>query len=140
MDQMTASTPGRLQVLAYCFICLVWGSTWLAIRIVVRDVPPLGAAALRFILAAAILFSSVLFRKTKWPEKGQWNAILVLSFTIMAIPYGLLFWAEQYINSSVTALLFAATPLAVALLTPILTGHKVPRQAVFAMVIAFAGL
>jgi drug/metabolite transporter (DMT)-like permease len=64
---------------------------------------------------------------------------MVLSLTIMAVPYGLLFWAEQYVTSSMTAVLFSAMPLAVALLTPVMLGRTVPRSAVFALVIAFGG-
>jgi len=63
-----------------------------------------------------------------------------LSLTIMAIPYGLLFWAEQFVTSGMTAVLFSASPLCVALLTPLLMKRKVPRDAVFAMLVAFGGL
>lgn len=59
---------------------------------------------------------------------------------MIAIPYGLIFWAEQHIKSSLTAVLFSAHPLVVALLTPIMMQRKVPRQAVFAMVVAFGGI
>jgi drug/metabolite transporter (DMT)-like permease len=58
----------------------------------------------------------------------------------MAIPYGLLFWAEQYVASSMAAVLYSAIPLVVALLTPAMMGRRVPRSAVFALVIAFGGL
>lgn len=130
-----------LQRLAYYFICLVWGSTWLAIRVLVESVPPLRAAAIRFLLAAVVLFVWARIRKSKWPgEERHWNAILVLSFTMMCIPFGLVFWAEQYVTSSMTAILFSSTPLLVALFTPVMLRRKIPRQAVFGMVIAFGGL
>jgi len=120
---------------------MVWSSTWLAIRVVVRDVPPFKAAALRFVLAAGILFVWGWIRRAKWPrEERQWNAIVVLSFTMMTIPFALVFWAEQYVSSSMTAILYSAVPLVVALLTPLMMHRKVPRQAVFAMVTAFGGL
>jgi drug/metabolite transporter (DMT)-like permease len=137
----TFSSLGRLQWLGYISLCLIWGSTWLAIRVVVREVPPFQGAAMRFFLAAAILLAPVLFRKNRWPQQDrQWNAILVLGFTMMAAPYGLLFWAEQYINSSMTAVLFSANPLVVALLTPVMMRRKVPRPAVLALVVAFGGI
>jgi len=134
------SMPTR-HIAAYCFLCLVWSSTWLAIRIVVRDVPPFEAAAFRFLAAAVILLIWALFRRAPFPKPGpQWNATVLLSFTMIAIPYGLLFQAERYVNSSTTAVLFSALPLAVALLTPLMTRRTVPRQALFAMLLAFAGL
>ena len=130
----------RLQLLAFSSLCLIWGSTWLAIRVVVRDVPPFRGACVRFLVAAVVLLVWAVFRKG-WPRgERQWNAILLLGITIMAVPYALLFWAEQYVNSSTSAVLYSAMPLAVALLTPLMTHHTVPRQAVFAMLAAFGGL
>ena len=131
----------RSHLFAYITLCLIWGSTWLAIRVCVRDIPPFLAAALRFFLAAAVLFIWVMFRRPAWPRTPQqWNAILVLGFTVITIPYGLLFWAEQYVTSSLSAVLFSALPLVVALLTPLMLHHTVPRLAVRAMLVAFGGL
>src|SRR5260221_989095 len=137
------ATPllNRAQLFGYISLCLIWGSTWLAIRVVVRDVPPLQAAAIRFFAAAVLLLSVVLLQKRSWPKgEREWNAIFVLSVTIMAVPYGLLFWAEQYVTSSMTAVLYSAMPMVVALLTLLMNQHKVPRNAVYAMVIAFGGI
>lgn len=131
----------RRVLLGYASLCLIWGSTWLAIRVLVRDVPALEAAAIRFLVGGVLLLAMALIQRRPWPRDGRaWNAIVVLSLTIMAVPYGLLFWAEQYVTSSMTAVLFSAMPLVVALFTPLLTGHKVPRNAVFALLIAFGGL
>ena len=137
----SSSTFARSHLVGYGALCLIWGSTWLAIRVVVSDVPPLLAAALRFLAAAALLLALAFFQKRSWPKgESQWTAILVLSISIMAVPYGLLFWAEQYVTSSMTAVFFSAMPLVVALLTPFLTHRTVPRSAVLAMVVAFGGL
>ena len=138
---MSLHSLSRLQWFAYLLLCLIWGSTWLAIRFVVRDVPPFLGASIRFFLAASILLIPAFFRRDKWPKRDhEWNTLLVLGFTMIAIPYGLIFWAEQHIKSSLTAVLFSAHPLVVALLTPIMMQRKVPRQAVFAMVVAFGGI
>jgi drug/metabolite transporter (DMT)-like permease len=140
-QDQTIHSLGRIQWLAYMALCLIWGSTWLAIRLVVRDVPPFLGASVRFFLAAGILLIPVFFRRDRWPKHDtQWNALLVLGFTMIAIPYGLIFWSEQYIKSSLTAVLFSANPLVVASLTPIMMQRKIPRQAVFAMVVAFGGI
>lgn len=132
---------GRAQLFGFIALCLIWGSTWLAIRLVVHDVPPLEAAASRFLAGGILLLVLAAVQRRQWPQDAQqWNAILVLSLTIMALPYGLLFWAEQYITSSMTAVLYSAMPLVVALITPAMMHRKVPRRAVFAMVVAFGGL
>src|ERR1700681_3796109 len=136
-----SSSFDRGQLLGYISLCLIWGSTWLAIRLVVRDVPPLEAAALRFLVAGTLLLSEAVVQKRRWPAGGrQWNAIFVLSISIMAVPYGLLFWAEQHVTSSMTAVLYSAMPLAVSLFTPAMMHRKVPRRAVYAMAIAFGGI
>jgi drug/metabolite transporter (DMT)-like permease len=124
--------------MGYVALCLIWGSTWLAIGTVVRDVPPLKAAAVRFLVAGVVLLILASLQRRQWPRGiRSWRAIAILSITVMAAPYGLLFWAEQYIASSLTAVLFSAMPLAVVLLTPLMLGRMVPRGALFALVIAF---
>lgn len=131
----------RSQLLGYIVLCLIWGTTWLAIRYLVEDVPPLEAAAIRFLIAGALLLGAARVQKRRWPRgKRSWQALMVLSVTIMAVPYGLLFWAEQYVASSMAAVLYAAIPLVVALLTPAMMGRSVPRSAVFALVVAFGAL
>lgn len=127
--------------LAFAALCAIWGSTWLAIRIVVRDVPPLRAAASRFLVAALLLGVVIFGRSLRWPENaGQWRALAILSVTMMALPYGLIFWAEQHISSSVTAVLYSALPLATSLLTPVMTQRRVPRAAVYASLVAVGGI
>ena len=141
MPHSAAQRLSRSKVLGYLALCLIWGSTWMAIRVTVQDVPPLEAAAIRFFAGAGLLLALAVAQRRTWPrERRQWNALLVLSLTIMAIPYGLLFWAEQYVTSSMTAVIFSAMPLVVALLTPLMGHRPVPRRAVFAMLIAFGGL
>jgi drug/metabolite transporter (DMT)-like permease len=131
----------RLHLLAYISLCLIWGSTWLAVHVLVHYVPPFLAAAIRFLLAAALLFLWVPSRKSNWPREARhWNTILVLGFTVIAIPYALQFWAQQYVTSSMSAVLFSALPLTVALLTPLMMHRSVPRQSILAMLVAFGGL
>jgi drug/metabolite transporter (DMT)-like permease len=131
----------RRHYIAYASICLIWGSTWGAIRLLVRDVPPLRAAAVRFFFAGIVLLAIALYRNGKLSlTRKQWRALIVLGFTMVGLPCGLLFWAEYRISSSMTAVLFSTCPLFVALFTPLLTQDRVPRRAVFAMVVALGGI
>ena len=139
--QQDSNQFNRAQWLGYASLCVIWGSTWLAIRFAVHDIPPLEAASVRFFAAGVLLVILALLQRRRWPRnQDQWKAILVLSFTIMALPYGLLFWAEQHVMSSMSAVLYSAMPLAVSLFTPAMMHRKVPRQAIFAMVIGFGAL
>jgi drug/metabolite transporter (DMT)-like permease len=126
---------------AFALCCAIWGSTWLAIRVVVRDIPPFRAAAIRFVIAAAILLVVAVAQKLPLPaNRHEWRVIAILGITMMALPYGLLFWAEQHITSSVTAVLYSSLPLCVALLTPAITGKPVPRAAIYSMLVAIGGI
>jgi len=136
MPQLT-----RKHYLVYGMICLIWGSTWGAIRLVVRDVPPLRAAAIRFFLAAIILLAIALTRaKGLRITAKELRSLIILGIAMMGVPYGLLFWAEYRISSSMTAVLFSTCPLFVALFTPVMTRSRVPRRAVFAMLLALGAM
>jgi drug/metabolite transporter (DMT)-like permease len=113
----------------------------MAIRVLVRDVPPVRAAGIRLLIGAVALLGLALVRKLAWPKSGrEWTFVTLLSFTMMAIPFGLVFWAEQFVTSSMTAVFYATTPLFVALLTPAVLKKSVPRGAVFAMLLALGAI
>jgi drug/metabolite transporter (DMT)-like permease len=123
--------------LGYALLCLIWGTTWMAIRVLVRDVPPVRAAGLRLLVGSIALIGLALIQRAPWPRKArEWVFVTVLSFTMMGIPFGLVFWAEQFVTSSMTAVFYAATPLLVALFTPFVLKNPVPRSAIFAMLCA----
>ena len=141
--QTRAAAPSfRLpHYLAYITLCLIWGTTWMAIRVLVRDVPPLWSAGVRFVIAATILLLLAAVRGSRAPHGArQWRAVGVLGLTMIAIPYGLLFWAEQFVTSSMTAVLYSALPLCVAALTPWMSRHSVPRAALLSMVVGLGGI
>lgn len=101
----------------YLSCCLIWGSTWLAIKIGLEGVPPLLGAGLRFALASAVLWGLVLFRgapKLTRDDKISIASAGLLSFTLS---YACAYLAEVYISSALTALLFASMPLVVAVLS-----------------------
>lgn len=105
-------------LLPYLAICLIWGSTWLGIKLGLAGVPPFLGAGLRFLLASLIFFLFVFLRRTPilLGPKGRKSVLSagILGFTLS---YGLIYWAEQYIPSGLTAILFSTMPLAVALLS-----------------------
>jgi putative membrane protein PagO len=127
--------------LAYILLCAIWGSTWMAIRVLVEEVAPLWGAGVRLVIAVAVLLVPIVAaRKPLVGSARAFRVNMVLALTMMAVPYGLLFWAEQFISSSMTALLYSSMPLVVALLTPLLTRHRVPRRAVLSMTVGITGL
>jgi drug/metabolite transporter (DMT)-like permease len=133
-------SPLRIN-LGYAALCLIWGTTWMAIRVLVHDVPPVRAAGLRLLVGSVALIGLALIQRAPWPKRGrEWGAVTILSFTMMGIPFGLVFWAEQFVTSSMTAVFYATTPLFVALFTPLVLKKHVPRAAIFAMLCALGAI
>jgi len=92
-------------------LALIWGSTWLFIKLGLRDLPPVGFAATRFLLASAILLGIVAARRRPLPRAGRdWALILSTGVLAFGLNYGLLFWGEQHISSGLAALLQATIP------------------------------
>ena len=98
-------------VLAFAIIYFVWGSTYLAIRIGVREVPPFLLAGIRFLVAGAALFLWMRARGTPSPAPKEWRSVSILASLIFVMDYGLLFWAEQRVPSGIAAVILATIPV-----------------------------
>lgn len=97
--------------LGYAVIYFVWGSTFLAIRIGERDIPPFTMAAMRFLIAGMFLCAITLPRGEKLPRPFQWPPLIFLGTTYFVLDYGLLFWAETRVASGVAAVVMALIPV-----------------------------
>ena len=107
-----ASAPRAWKVLlAFAIIYLVWGSTFLAIRVGVREVPPFLLAGLRFLIAGLILFGWMHAKGTVWPTAREWFSATLLAVLIFVLDYGLLFWAERRVPSGIAAVMMATIPV-----------------------------
>jgi drug/metabolite transporter (DMT)-like permease len=113
--EATVRPPAWKTVLAFAIIYFVWGSTFLAIRIGVREVPPLLFASMRFFTAGVLLFGWLRLRGTPSPSRREWVAVSVLAVFIFVGDYGLVFWAEQRVPSGITAVMLATIPVFMAL-------------------------
>lgn len=107
--------PAGKTLLAFATICLVWGSTFLAIRIGVREVPPFLLASMRFLVAGVVLYGWRVAWGERSPSGRQWMSAFVLAVLIFVLNYGLVFWAEQRVPSGVTAVMMATIPVFMAL-------------------------
>src|SRR5437867_6515978 len=102
----------------YALICLIWGSTWLAIKVSLVGVPPFMGAGLRFLLATTMV-GLVLVARRKRIELTRDDMVCVLSlgFLVFWLDYACVYWAELQISSGLTAVLFSIMPLMTALLS-----------------------
>lgn len=112
----TELRPSRWKILlAFAIIYLVWGSTFLAIRIGVREVPPFLLAGIRFFIAGIVLYAWMRAKGTPSPTRREWTAISFLAVLIFVFDYGLIFWAEKRVASGVTAVMMATIPVFMAI-------------------------
>ena len=122
--EATVRPPAWKIVLAFSIIYFVWGSTFLAIRVGVREVPPLLFASMRFFTAGVVLFGWLRLRGTPSPSRREWVAASVLAVCIFVVDYGLLFWAEQRVPSGIAAVMLATIPVFMALAEIIFLGTQ----------------
>ncbi len=97
-------------LLAFAMIYFVWGSTFLAIRVGVHEVPPLLLAGMRFFTAGIVLYAWMRISGTASPTGREWASVLLLAAMIFVLDYGLLFWAEQRVPSGIAAVMMATIP------------------------------
>lgn len=135
--------PERIKIfLAFATSCLVWGSTWLAIKLGLSGMPPLLGAGLRFLLASVILFGIVKVWRIPVPmtsdAKKIYATLAILSFTI---PFAFVYWAEQYIPTGLASILFACYPFWVALFSYfMLKNEPLNVFKISGIVLAFTGM
>jgi len=127
---------------AFGILCVIWGSTWAAIRVLVGDVPPMRAAAVRFLIAGVVALVWMLIKRERMPCGTEWRALLLLSVAMIAAPFAIIFWAEQSVASGTTALVYSAVPVFISFLGPLVKGHvgETPRRAVLAMTVGMGGI
>lgn len=110
------TTPSRpALVAAFAAIYIIWGSTYLGIRVAVETMPPFLMAGARFLLAGTILFAFLKFRGAAWPTAQQWRINTIIGTFLLLGGNGAVVWAEQYVPSGLTALLIGVSPLFIVL-------------------------
>src|SRR5436853_1828803 len=140
METQTSS-PAWKTLLAFAIIYFVWGSTFLAIRVGVREVPPFLLAAMRFLAAGLVLYCWMTARGERSPSGRQWMSAFLLAILIFVLDYGLLFWAEQRVPSGVAAVMMATIPVFMALSEIILLGtQRVTLRLALALLIGIGGV
>ena len=127
--------------MVFAALCLIWGSTWLGIKVGLDLLPPFLFAGLRFAAATVVLLFLAKFLHAKMPKnRDAWYLMSFLGIFQMTIPYGLVFWGEQYISSGLAAVLYATLPFFVALIAHVFINEQLTRLKVAGILVAFAGL
>lgn len=100
-----------MNLIVWLVLCLIWGSTWLFIKLGLRDLPPFTFAGTRFLLASVILWAIVIAWRRPLPKtRRDWLKLAWIGSVSIALNFGLIFWGEQHINSGLAAVLQATIP------------------------------
>ncbi len=139
---MNTKSEKYLLIAGFIIISLIWGSTWLAIKIGLDSVAPFFGVALRFTVAFIILLAILKVRGEKLPtDKNSVILYLQLGICSFSLPFALVYWAEQHIASGLASILFAFYPFVVMVLSHyILDDEKITIYKTTGLIAAFLGL
>jgi drug/metabolite transporter (DMT)-like permease len=140
---MTETTPKQRRAAygAWAAVCLIWGTTYLGIRVSLESMPPMLMGGLRWTLAGGLLAAYVLARGEKLPPKSRWGGIALLGFLMIVLGNGGVVVAEQWIPSGLAAVLVATSPFWMAGVEALLRdGDRITRQVVAGLLIGFGGI
>jgi drug/metabolite transporter (DMT)-like permease len=135
--------PAAYAWAALVSVYLIWGSTYLAIRVAVRTLPPMLMASVRFLVAGGLLYAFTIRRGDREgdrPSRAQWIAAGIIGASLLLGGNGLVVVAEQHIGSGIAALLVATVPLWLALFARIAYGERLSPAAVAGLLVGFGGL
>src|SRR3954447_14934999 len=125
--------------LALATVYLVWGSTYLAIRVTDRSMPPLLMSSVRFLIAGAALYAFAARGRAR-PTRREWLSAAIVGAALLLVGNGGVAWAETRLDSGFAALIVAIIPLYVALFDRLFFGRRLTTPAVVGLVIGFAGV
>ncbi len=126
----------------WLLLCLIWGSTWLFIKLGLEALPPITFAGIRFVIASLILFVIVKVRRLSLPRnRADWIMLVVTGVLSFSLNYASVFWGEQYISSGLAALLQATIPAFGLVFAHFsLPGEQLTPGKIFGVVMGIAGV
>ena len=133
--------PPRAAYLAWISVCIVWGTTYLAIRIALETIPPALVGGLRVTAAGAVLAIVLRARGERLPRPAHWPALALLGALMIAVGNGLVVWAEQWVPSGIAAVVIASSPFWMATTEALIPGgERFSRRTLAGMTIGFSGI
>ena len=131
----------RLAYFAWGAVCLIWGTTYLGIRVSLESIPPALMGGLRWLLAGSLLTIYLVARGRPLPPVSQWRGIALLGFLMLGLGNGGVVYAEQFVPSGLAAVIVATAPFWMAGVESLLPdGERLRRSVVIGLVIGFSGI
>jgi drug/metabolite transporter (DMT)-like permease len=142
MPSHSASRLSAWHVALYAMLCAIWGSTWLVIKVGYGGLGPFNVASVRFLLAGLVLVAVMPLGGVGWPRgRAEWGLVAWVGVVLFAFDYGLIYWAEQFLDSGLTAILFATLPLiTVGLAHVYVPGDRITRRKLAGAALALGGV
>ena len=131
----------RLAYSAWLTVCLVWGTTYLAIRVALETIPPASVGAIRFVLAGILLAVFLRARGVRLPGRAHWRGLAIVGVLLIGVGNGMVVVAEQWVPSGIAAVVIATTPFWMAGMEGLIPGgERFSRRTLIGMTIGFAGI
>jgi drug/metabolite transporter (DMT)-like permease len=129
-------------LLGYIIICLIWGSSWAAVKLGLETVPPVLSISIRFAIASVILGFIIFIQRLAMPRDWNfWRLVSILCATAFTIPFIIIYWAQIRVDSGLASVLFATYPFWVAIISnKILPNEKITTSRVTGMIVGFIGI
>ncbi len=128
--------------IVWLLLCIIWGSTWLFIKLGLEDLPPFTFAGIRFVIASVILYVYIRARKIALPRtRKDWTLLAITGILSFTFNYGLVFWGEQHVSSGLAALLQATIPVFGLVIAHFyLPGEQMTPAKIFGVILGVAGV
>ena len=136
-----AASRKRLAYIAWVAVCVIWGTTYLGIRVSLESIPPALMGGLRWTLAGLLLTFYLVARGRPLPPRSQWPGIALLGFLLLGLGNGGVVFAEQWVPSGLAAVVVATTPFWMAAVEACLPdGERMRRKVIAGLLIGFSGI
>ncbi len=136
-----ASHRRRLAYFAWGAVCLIWGTTYLGIRVSLESIPPALQGGLRWMVAGSLLTAYLVARGRPLPPRSQWGGIALLGFLMLGLGNGGVVFAEQWVPSGLAAVMVATSPFWMATVEACLPdGERLRKTVVLGLVVGFSGI
>lgn len=138
---MSPSDRHRSAILAWVAVCIIWGTTYLGIRVALETIPPALVGALRYLAAGTALALILRARGEPLPGRAHWKGLALLGFLMIGIGNGGVIWAQQWVPSGIAAVVVASFPFWMTGFEAILPrGERLTVQGLAGLVVGFAGI
>ena len=127
--------------IAFAAVCLIWGTTYLAIKVALETIPPFLMGGIRYVIGGGVLASWLLMRRETLPPPREWPRLAVLGFLMITLGNGGVVWGEQYLASGLTAVVIATSPFWMVAIDAMLPGaDRLTLRQLGGLFIGFCGI